>query len=234
MTRWTLVARAGADANADGPVRDQALEELCAVYYHPIYTYALCSGTRADNAMDLTQGFFEHAIRNDVFARADAEKGRLRSFLLTAFKNFAAAEHRNATAAKRGGGQGVASLDEEDRHGVPAIDRIKHDGLTPEEAYDKAFALVQLDRALAILREEKDEAGKGELFDHLRPYLQGDGESYDTVARVLQMPPETARVQVHRMRKRLGEIFRAVVFDSVGDPGLADDEIRALRQALES
>ena len=210
------------------------MESLCELYYDPIYTYALYSGNRPDDAMDLTHGFFEHVLQSDVFARADANKGRLRSFLLMSFKNFASVKRRNGLAAKRGGSAVITSLDTEDQYGVAGVDKVKGSELSPEEAYDKAFALVQLDRAVELLREEYSKSERVEIFDALRSKLKGDDNSYEEPARQLGIPKETARVHVHRMRKRLGEIFRSVVFDSISDPAIVDDEIRALRMALGS
>ena len=49
-------------------------------------------GHDADDAADLVQGFFTRLIEKDDLARADAERGRFRSFLLGAFVHFAANE----------------------------------------------------------------------------------------------------------------------------------------------
>ena len=68
---------------------------------------------------------------------ADREKGRFRSFLLTAFKRFLSKQHEHATAQKRGGGKTVLSLDF-----VSGEQRYKlepsHDW-TPEKIYQRRW-----------------------------------------------------------------------------------------------
>ena len=80
-TRWSLIAvpRAGAE-----PARREALETLCAAYWYPLFAYARRCGHSPEDAADLTQSFFGHLLEKEVFAQADRERGRLRTFLLTA------------------------------------------------------------------------------------------------------------------------------------------------------
>jgi DNA-directed RNA polymerase specialized sigma24 family protein len=67
-----------------------ALEELCQHYWTPLYSFVRSRGHSVHDAQDLTQSFFAHLIEREIYARADREKGRFRSFLLAAHKNFLA------------------------------------------------------------------------------------------------------------------------------------------------
>ncbi len=85
MTRWSVVlsARGGDDVKVRA-----ALSELCEAYWMPLYSFARRTGKSAEDAEDFTQAFFARLIEKDLFAKANAERGKLRSFLLGAFKNF--------------------------------------------------------------------------------------------------------------------------------------------------
>jgi len=149
-TRWTVVLQAG------GPTSDgsaAALEQLCRTYWYPLYSFARRSGVSVHDAEDLTQSFFAYLLEKDAIARADRERGRFRSFLLTAFKNYQANERARQAAAKRGGGRAVLSLDE-----LQAEDRYEHEpqtNLTPEKLYDQKWAASLLEQVMQALRKEK-------------------------------------------------------------------------------
>ena len=88
-----------------------ALACLCEHYWYPLYAYVRRRVVNVDEAQDLTQAFFEHVIDKQVIARADRSRGRFRTFLLTALKNFLANEWNKARAEKRGGKRRQLSLD---------------------------------------------------------------------------------------------------------------------------
>src|SRR5512142_1373892 len=86
-TRWTLVVAAG------DPTRKEArsaLVSLCENYWYPLYAYLRKRGYPADQAQDLTQEFFTRLVEGRYLDRADRDKGRFRSYLLTSLKFFAA------------------------------------------------------------------------------------------------------------------------------------------------
>lgn len=87
------------------------MDDLCRRYWHPIYAYLRCRGYGRDDAQDLTQGFFLKAIRRELIASADQQKGRLRTFFLTALNRHLADHLRHETAAKRGGRAMVLPLE---------------------------------------------------------------------------------------------------------------------------
>jgi RNA polymerase sigma-70 factor (ECF subfamily) len=101
MTRWSVVLSA---RGGDASMATLALSELCEVYWMPLYSFARRTGKSAEDAEDLTQAFFARLIEKDLFSKANAERGKLRSFLLGAFKNFLSDEWDKSRALKRGGG----------------------------------------------------------------------------------------------------------------------------------
>ena len=96
-TQWSLVLAAG---RRSLPASDKALAALCRAYWYPLYAYARrCLGD-IHQAQDATQDFFSRLLEKNLLARADQERGRFRSFLLTAFKNFLANQRDKAQDAE--------------------------------------------------------------------------------------------------------------------------------------
>src|SRR5271165_2646611 len=99
-TRWSVVLA----ARDDSPESAAALESLCRAYWYPLYAYVRRCGQPPHDAQDLTQEFFCRLLEKRWLDSADREKGKLRTFLMIALKNFMNKEWRRASAQKRGGG----------------------------------------------------------------------------------------------------------------------------------
>src|SRR5262245_33811677 len=84
-TSWTAVAAAG---QAGSPEAKEALAKLCQTYWEPLYAYLRRAGHSDADAKDLTQEFFFRLVRKNYLGAANRQKGKFRSFLLTALKHF--------------------------------------------------------------------------------------------------------------------------------------------------
>jgi RNA polymerase sigma factor (sigma-70 family) len=228
-THWSLVLRAGRKSEQTA---DQALAALCQQYWYPLYAYVRRNVNDANAAQDLTQEFFARLLEKDLLALATPERGRFRSFLLTALKNFLANEWNKAHAKKRGGMRPVLSLDFD--AGDSRYDLEPGHELTPERLYERKWALTLLDRVLDRLREEYAAEGKAELFESLRPFIGGGpvDAAYADVAKTLGISAGAAKVAAHRLRKRYRDVLRDELAQTVADPADVDDEINWLFQAL--
>src|SRR5437660_10169547 len=100
-TQWSLVVAAGDPHRKEAR---SALVSLCENYWYPLYAWLRRRGYPADQAQDLTQEFFIRVLEGRYLDRADPEKGRFRSFILTSLKFFVADEQDRQRAYKRGGG----------------------------------------------------------------------------------------------------------------------------------
>jgi RNA polymerase sigma factor (sigma-70 family) len=223
-TRWSLVAA------AKGPAARQALAELCGLYWYPVYAFVRRRGHPADDAGDLTQEFFARLIEKGGIAGADPAKGRFRSYLLGACRHFLANEHDRAAAQKRGGGRAVGSLDLADAERRYAAEPA--DGRTPEQVFERRWALTLLDGVLAGLRAEYGTAGQGVLFDRLKSSLAGDAGPYAELAADLGLTEGAVKVAAHRLRRRYRDRLRTAIAETVATPEEVDAEIRDLFAAL--
>ena len=231
-TRWSVVWEA---MQSRAPGAPQALAELCARYWRPLYAFARRRGHSPEDAQDLVQGFFEHLIASRGLLTVDRSKGRFRSFLLASLQNFMSVETRRARAEKRGGGAELIRLDWEDAEAGIAFEPA--DQLTPETLYDAQWALLLLRRATERLQQEQAVAGKAETFRTLKGFLGGDGGgraqlTYEQAARALGLGVSAVTTLIHRLRQRHTQLVREEVERTVVDPAEVDAELHGLCEAL--
>jgi len=228
-TQWSLVAAAGSRESGEARA---ALEDLCRAYWYPVYAFIRRRGHQPADATDLTQEFFARLIEKDYLDSADQQRGRFRTFLLTAVTRFLANERERAAAQKRGGGTRPLSLSVEDgetRYQLEPTDRW-----SPERLFDRRWALTILDQTLTKLRAEQEGAGKGSLFDVLKVYLTGETgvPTLRQSADRLDMTEGSVKVAVHRLRQKYRELLRHEIGQTVAEDGQVEDELRLLLSAL--
>jgi RNA polymerase sigma factor (sigma-70 family) len=214
------------------PQAAEALNQLCQTYWHPLYFFVRRMGHSIEDAEDLTQEFFLRLLEGEWIGRADPTRGRFRSFLLIALKRFVANQWRRQDAQKRGGHiQWVPLAIEtaETRLGTQPADDS-----TPEQVYERAWALAVLEQAIQKLRAEFQEAGNATLFEAIQPCLLGDRQAqpYVALAKQLDMSEGAIKVAVHRLRQRYRECLREVVSQTVSDASEVEAELRHLFAVL--
>ena len=228
-TLWSVVTTAG--HGAPEPAQ-KALETLCRAYWYPIYVYIRRKGHEPDEAEDLTQEFFAQLIAKEHVRLADRTKGKFRTFLLAMLDYFLAREWSRAHRQKRGGQFQFTSFDQpppEERYRMQPAD---HD--TPEKKFMRQWALTVLKQAMNALQTECDANGKTLLFQEAKNLLSGerDGAAYAQISQRLGLAEGAARVAVHRLRQRYGELLRREVAQTVAGDDEVDAELRYLVQAL--
>lgn len=229
-TQWSLVLVAG---DGDRQEAQQALATLCEAYWLPLYAYVRRRVPDRAEAQDLTQSFFGELLEKNFVASARPERGRFRAFLLTALKHFLSKEWERARAQKRGGGRAPISLDfalAESSLGLePAA------GLTPEQIFDRQWAITLLDKTIDRLASECATAGKSRQFELLRGYLVGDssGATYAEVAAELGSTEGAVKQGASRLRRRYRELLREEIAQTVASPEEVTEEIHNLFSALQ-
>ena len=228
-TRWTLIQ----EISTGGEAAARALDELCGIYWYPVYAYLRGHGAKPTDAEDLTQSFFERLIGREVFSRADSEKGRLRCYLLHSLKHFKIDEHRKAVAQKRGGGAIHFSIDADE-----AEQRFRCEPETsddPARIFERRWALALLAEAFERLKADYVKAGKAELYSALQPSIAGDspsGGGYSDAATKLGMSTGAVQVAAHRMKKRYRHALEAAIAETVESPEEVRDELAHISRVL--
>jgi RNA polymerase sigma-70 factor (ECF subfamily) len=228
-TRWSVVLTAGRNDTTGS--RD-ALARLCQTYWYPLYAYVRRRGYSAHDAQDLTQEFFALIVEKQSLASADPNRGRFRSFILTAMSNFLRQEWGKARAQKRGGGSELISLDL--AHAEQRYDLEPATSETPDKDFDKKWALALLESVMFQLESEYKRENKSDVFTALKQTLTGSRESqpYADLAKSLAMNEGAIKVAVHRLRKRYRELLQNEIANTVSSTEEIKEEMRHLFTAL--
>ena len=228
-THWSVVLSA---RRKDSPQSAAALETLCRTYWYPLYAYVRRQVHSPPDAQDLTQEFFARLLQKDYLKAAAREKGRFRTFLIVALKRFLANEWDRVRAQKRGGGRPLLSLDTELAEQRYRIEPAE--SATAERVFERRWALTLLDQTMKRLRGEFAATGRAREFDRLKACLTAErGEiSYAEIAAELGQSEGTARVAVHRLRKRFREVFREEIAHTVSSAEEIEEEVRYLMGVL--
>lgn len=205
------------------------LAVLCQQYWPPIYAFILHRKHSEHDAADLTQAFFARLLEKNWLASADQERGRFRTFLLTAVTRFLANEWDHEQTMKRGGGVKIVNIDTSMGMAIP-----DYRGISSEAYFERQWALSMLTTVLNRLRSEFVEAGRADEYELLKPCLTAARNStdYSALALALGVQPVSARSAVHRLRKRFKELFREEVSHTVHHEDEVDDELCSVIAAL--
>ncbi|MDF3056632.1 MAG: polymerase subunit sigma-70 [Rariglobus sp.] len=227
-TSWTLVRQS---RDTDGRAVGAALDQLCRTYWRPLYAYARGRRLARADAEDAVQEFFATALRRELFQRAEATEGKLRSFLLTAMKHHLIDRAAREGAARRRPEGGWADIDFSQAEAEWL--RVEESSAAPDAAYERQWARALIAQAMIRLEARYAAEGKREVFDALKSEALEDaagGESPNAGGRSLSAGAR--RVAVHRLRKRFSEALRAVVADTLPADGDVEAELRELAAAL--
>lgn len=228
-THWSVVLNA---AGNDPARSGEALERLCQTYWYPIYAFVRRRGHGPEDAEDLTQEFFARLIQHQWVAGVDRSKGRFRTFLLMVLNRFLANEWDRVRALKRGGGIRTIPLSIETAETRYTLEPATT--TTPEQVFERQWAVTLLDQVLASLREEYQQAGQQALFDALKPCLVGSRETqpYAQLAAALGMTEGSVKVAVCRLRRDYRQKLKEAVAHTVASPAEVDSELRHLFRVL--
>lgn len=222
------------DARKDPEQARRALEALCRTYRPPVYAYICGHHFAAESAEDLTQAFFARFIEQDLWLKADPERGRFRNLLITALKRFLDDTMDREKAVKRGGRTQLRSL-ESATDSAGSLNSGITDRDTPEYAFHRAWAHTVVQAALQKLRIEAKAAGKAALFDELSVFIaeRPDETDYVNVAEKFGLRRNTVAVAVHRLRTRLRELIREQLTETAASKEELDLELRDLGKSIE-
>jgi RNA polymerase sigma factor (sigma-70 family) len=220
-THWSMVL----EAQSESPAAQEALERLCRIYWRPLYGFVRRQDVSPEDAQDLTQGFFALLLERRDLRSVRQEKGRLRSYLLSALKHFLTDEHRRATAIKRGKGERLIPL--EQLHAEEWSGMEPADPLTAEQIYERRWASTVLARVLSRLEDKYRARGNAALFDSFNQLLGDEpgAPSQADIAAQLGMTENAVSQAFHRFRQSYQSLLREEIAHTVATPGDIENEL---------
>lgn len=227
-TRWSLVAAASASEPDAGR---RALGELCRRYWYPVYSFVRRCGHEPFVAQGITRRFFARLL-DQRLTLPGPQRGRFREYLLQALGRHLAESTRPPPAT-------AAILDFEPPQSwdeMEARHRADVSGLlTPEQAYQRSYALELLDHAMRRLQAEAQQAGHARMFEALAPWLAeepGPG-GFEPLAQALGLRPLAVVVALKRLRQRFRELAEQELGETVSSAEDLASEREALARALQ-
>lgn len=224
-TSWALVL------SARGSRAD--LELLLRAYWSPVYAFIRAKGFAHHDASDLTQEFLaEVLVGRNLISKADPLRGRFRSFLKSALRNFLIDQHRRSSAKRAAPTAPIASVDS----GPEAPDPMSRDS-EPAAAFDRQWAAAVL--ALAIERTEIAcrQDGMDQQWNAFRAVILAPltgrvkPPTMEALAEKLgAISPAQVSNMIQTVKRRFRRILQQVVAETVTDPDEVDDELNSLQR----
>src|SRR5690348_13034475 len=186
VTRWSVI---DAVKSKDPVEQSRALDTLFAAYWKPVYKYVRLRWNRpAEDAQDLTQGFFAEMLERDLLAKYDPVKSRLRTYLRLCADSFVMNQEKAARRQKRGGNAPHLALDFQAAEGELTGATIDPASIPSPESLEEFFEKEWVRSLFALAVEElhklcveRDRERSFRLFEQYD--LSGDAEtSYDKLA----------------------------------------------------
>lgn len=228
-THWSVIHRLAAE---DTVSRQRAWAEVCRSYWQPLYSLARIWGRSPHDAEDLTQAFLLSLCERGGLGEVAPERGRFRSLLVTAFRNFSIDTLRRSKTQARGGHLQHVTLDFAAAEAVfQAAAAVEPD---QTRIFDRQWALAVLDQAMAACRREWEGKGRAEEFDALEPVLAPgpNAPTYADLSKRLGITEAHIATKVKRLRESVGKHLRSAVADTVLNPADIRDELTYLMSLL--
>jgi RNA polymerase sigma-70 factor (ECF subfamily) len=221
-TRWTAILSA---KDCREPAYRDNLNYLIKLYWKPVYRFIRVGWSKSnEDAKDTTQDFFASLIARDSLKDVSPEKGRFRSFLKAALKNFLMQQKRDAGRQKRGGGAQIMALDWNE------VDVGDPGGQTPEEAFDREWANSVLETSMARLKDALAKDGKSVYFELFQKFYFGAGEqlSYDQMAAEHKISKFDVGNYLKAARAKFREVALALIAEYVSGDEEGEREFQDL------
>ncbi len=226
-TRWTVVFA----ARSDPTLRRAALEELLRPRWRPLYIVARKHGLDPASADDAVQSFLARLLEaesgSDLLVRLDPERGTLRAYLKTAFRNHLQNLGEFVRAEKRGGGRVHQDIGELET-------LLASEDRSPDALFEKAWALVVFEESLSALEAEFRDGVRRGPFEVLRELFAFGGVvlPYPELAAKHGMTVAQLKSFVHRAKLRFRDLVRERVAATLGIEEDLDREVTHLLEAM--
>jgi RNA polymerase sigma factor (sigma-70 family) len=232
VTRWSVI---DAVKSKDPDEQTRALDTLFAAYWKPVYKYVRLRWNRpAEDAQDITQGFFAELLERDLLAKYNPAKSKLRTYLRLCADSFVINQQKAANRQKRGGSATHVALDFQeaeselagatiDPASIPSPDSL-------EEFFEKEWVRSLFALAVEDLRQVCAERERDRTFRLFEDYdLSGDPDiSYDKLAAAYSIPVTDVTNALSWARRE----FRRIVLERLRELCGSDEEFHREARAV--
>lgn len=223
-TRWSILVHLGAKAD---PAWREHLDFLAKAYWKPIYAYIRRSRSApSEDAKDLTQQFFVHMMEGSMLEGISKSGAKFRTYVKSCLENFLRNAHRDQQRLKRGGGAVHVPIEPGSALPVPSAEA------TPDEALDGQWRDTVLDLAIERLKAHYERSEKSRYFTVFERYALAEKSQSRPSGREIGASMGLSEDDVHNYlkdaRRRLKEMIREVISESVSTPEALEEEMAEL------
>ena len=232
VTRWSVIHAA---KSGDPAEQARALDTLFAAYWKPVYKYVRLRWNRpAEDAQDLTQGFFAELLERELLAKYDPAKSRLRTYLRLCVDSFVMNKEKADHRQKRGGAAIHLALDFSAAEGELAGATIDPATIPSPESLEEFFEKEWIRSLFALaveeLRQLCRERDRDRTFRLFEEYdLAGDPDiSYEKLAREYAIPVTDVTNTLAWARRE----FRRIALERLREICATDEEFHREARAV--
>lgn len=206
-------------------------------YWRPVYLHVRLKWRRnADEARDLTQGFFARALEKRAFMGYEPGRGRFRTYLRGSLDNYVTDLARQQSRQKRGGNTLHLNVDfavlEEELATSSALSSVA-EASDIEACFDREWKKSLFVAAVQALEKVCSEQGKQRYFEVFRRYvldpeMSGTSVAYADVAGACGITVNDVTNYLSWTKREL----RARVLDELRAITTSDEELRDEARAV--
>lgn len=220
-TNWGLIDFVKSSGASLAP---DAVNELMTKYWRPIFYFIRMRGYPRTQAEDLTQDFFLRFLEKDWIQRADPDRGRFRTYMITILIRFLSDQSTQRVSKQARFERGLLSIEslmtESDRSFEPSTEK------TPEHIFEERWRETIVDGVLAQLRDSLQNEGKSVWFELFESNLlrdQHNNQGQSELARKHGLSRDQVRYAIAQVRQQFIRVLSAELrFD-----GATDNECQA-------
>ena len=227
QTNWDLIR----DAASGSATARSSLDAVMKRAWPAVYAYIRATGRRSDEATELTQAFIcDVLLARRLLEKADQARGRFRTLLIGAVRNYLADVHRRRTAQARAPRAGILPIDASDGgSGALAGEAASgQDSTSPERAFNARYVAGMIRSASERLQRELEADGESDSWEIFRLRVlqmsfQGVAPGYDEIAPRLGLERGQCAVKLLVAKRR----FAAILMDELRATMLDPAELRS-------
>ena len=232
QTNWDLIR----DAASGSRTAQSSLDAVMKRAWPAVYAYIRATGRRSDEATELTQAFIcDVFLARHLLEKADQARGRFRTLLIGAVRNYLADTHRRRTAKARMPESGIVALD---AGGEAPIDVASASSdASPERAFNARYVAGLIRSASERLQRELEAEGdhaSWEIFRLrvLQMAFQGSAPGYEDIAPRLGIERGACAAKLIVAKRRFATILMDELRATMLDPNDLRSEVGELLEFL--
>lgn len=236
QTNWELIR----DAASGSATARASLDAVMKRAWPAVYAYIRASGRRSEEATELTQAFIcDVMLARRLLEKADQGRGRFRTLLLGAVRNYLADVHRRQTAQSRAPRTGLVAIDAGDEGSGALVGEASsgQESTSPERAFHARYVAGLIRSASERLQRELEadgDAASWEIFRLrvLQGAFQGMAPSYEEIAPRLGLDRGQCAAKLLVTKRRFASILMDELRATMVDPAELKSEVADLLALL--